>query len=451
MVGREHPTGTRSESWTPVGPTETALLAALIAEDEAAYTAALVTASLLLPVTEEAAEGREPARWVTHNIGGVTYLLTFTSPEAIAAAFPGIDVRYRVTDFFDLVAHWPNPEWRMAVDPGLPIATQLTSEVLRSLAEAGPPRPPHPDHLTPAEEDLWAALQEGDSPTFMSGLIRQPLLLPIPPRGGLSRDLTDPEFPWWQAESEIGEPGVPVFTSERMMISVLGEQDFIEVSVPYLVENWPDQTWYLMINPNTGLATRLTGTQAKNLGKWIADLRDAANEDIAEHNQQMSEDQPIGAPNGTIDPIDPSGHIDPADAADAADDSDEDLLDPTLPIVLQLVIPPAYLSSYLDQGYHRAAGLVHASRGSGRDTPARLYRRLGLLGSGSPFSASDEWVAVLRWSPDAETPEEWGRGEPRMESVLIPDGAEIHRILANRTEEPLARFDGAARQWQPLG
>lgn len=439
------------DEWMPVGPTEEALLTAAMAGDGAAFGTELAGSNLLLPVTEAAAEGLESPRWATNDLEGVTFLLAFTSPEALAAiAAPGSSVRYRVTDFFDLVEHWPDPEWRMALNPGLPIGAQLTSAELRDLVAAGPPIPLKPDRLTEAEETLWATLRAGDSPDFMATLIRQPLLLPLAPSGGLSRDMTDSEFPWWCVDNELGEPGLPIFTSEHLLESVLGDREFIEVSFPQLAESWPDSAWYLMVNPNTSLTTRLTGTQVQGLGTWFGDLRDAFHEDVAEYNQRVAEEQLLELAGQDLNDL--SAPLPAAlSAVDGAVSDSELGPDSEVPLVLQLVIPHAYLSSYLERGYDRAAGLIHTWYGVGRETPIGLYRRLGLLGSGSPFTTADEWVAVLRWLPDAATPPEWGRGEPRMEALVIPDGAEIHRIHADRTEDLLARFDAGARRWLPIG
>ena len=122
--------------------------------------------------------------------------------------------------------------------------------------------------------------------------------------------------------------------------------------------------------------------------------------------------------------------------------------DPGAPVMLQLLIPPGYVDSYLERGYHSAAGLVHRWWGPGRDTPIRLYRRLGLLGDGSPFTEADESVVVLRWPPGDPLPD-GDVDESRMDAVVVPDGAELHRLHRDGRDELIARFDVTDRRWRP--
>lgn len=441
-------------SWEPANQTEAAMLAAAQQRDQPAFLAAVRSSQLLLPVTEAAADGREAPRWTTGELEGTTFLPAFTSPEAIAAALPGVDVRYRVTSFQDLAAAWPHPDWRLALNPRLPIAAQLDYDVITALASQRQPPPTRPAQLTPGEEELWQAIVDGDSTNYLATLVRQTLLLPLAPEGGLSRDLTDPQFPWWRVTDDAGVTTIPVFTSEYLLREALAvDHDYIEVGPLQLVDSWPDPRYSLAIDPDTGLATLLTGEQVQTLDTFFREVRTALNDGLEEHRRRAAEAELHRLARFDPDELDieelDAGALE-ADAldADAVDaDAPGEVLAADAPLTLQLVIPHAYLSSYLDGGYNRAAGLVHAWRGPGRETPKSLYRRLGLLGEGSPFTVSDEWVAVLRWAPDEQTPEHWGRGEPCMEAVAIPDGAEIYRIGTDRAEERLARYDATAGRW----
>ena len=413
--------------WRPVTEAEVAMAAAVEAGDREAFLAAFAGGPLLLPVSPEAAAGRAQLAWPTGVFEGLTHVIAFTSPEAIAVCMPGESVSYRLASLTDVVAAWPDDSWWLAVDPGLPIGLRLSAAELRGLPD------PAADE---AEATLRDAIIRQDPDLLAAALLKAEIVVPLRPDGSESRDLTDPEFPWWCLPDAAGEPTLPVFTSEARLRQALGDHDFVVVSSYQLADSWPGPTWQLSVNPGTALATTVPGESVLALRNWLGQLRavvtDAA-EDERSRLLTMEQDEPAV-------PVQRSGSTTTAD-----DDDDEP--DPDLPLLLQMVIPLQYLPSYLDQGYDRAAGLVHAWRGPGRETPVRLYRRLGLLGDGSPFTEADEWAVVLRWAPDEETPADWGQGRPRMEALVVPNGAELYRIHRDGGEEAMARFDADARRW----
>ncbi|WP_082556504.1 SseB family protein [Modestobacter sp. Leaf380] len=91
-------------------------------------------AELALPVTEAAAEGREPAAWATVAGPDRTWVLAFTSVEAMVEATGGAATRARVLGFAELAAGWPDPRWGLAVDPGRRTPFSLESGALARLA-----------------------------------------------------------------------------------------------------------------------------------------------------------------------------------------------------------------------------------------------------------------------------------------------------------------------------
>ncbi|MBX7270168.1 SseB family protein [Micromonospora sp. Llam7] len=414
--------------WQPSTATERALLTAVDADDREGFLTELASGPLLVPVSAGAAAGREPAAWPTGNHDGVTHVVAYTSPAAIAAGLPGQSVSYRVSGLADLAVDWPDDDWVLAIDAGLPIGVRLTADELRTLAAP----------TVEAERPLREAILRQDPDVLMSVLLRAELVLPLRPGGPATRDLSDPEFPWWTLPDEQGRVSLPVFTSEARLRQSLGERDLVLVSSLQLTDRWPDLSWQLLLNPETPLAAALPGEALLTLRDWLGELREVVTE-AAEQEQRRRE---------TAAYADPSTVGVPAQRP-ATEPADDDGPDPGVPLLLQLVIPHRYLPSYLDDGYDRAAGLVHSWHGPGRDTPIRLYRRLGLLGAGSPFEESDEWVAVLRWPPGEATPEQWGQGRPRMESLVVPDGTELRCLHQDGRDELLARFDATARHWSP--
>ncbi|MBT8224029.1 MAG: SseB family protein [Dactylosporangium sp.] len=431
-------------AWTPANPHETAMLAAVKTGDQRMYLAALAAAPLLLPVSEEAAKGHEPMRWATGVVEGVTFLLAFTSTRAIAASMPERNVRYRVMRFVDLVAEWPDPAWRLALNPQLPITVHLDAPTLHRIRDAVPDAV-KANTPTPAEAILWSALLSDDLGAFMATLIRHTLLIPLRPDGGPSRDPTDPEFPWVYGTGKDGQRVIPVFTSERLLRQTLkNSDDFIELDLLAIAEAWPEGGLAMAVNPNTPLAAVLAPEQVRGLAGLAGEIQAAAEAALAERQEQETQATTVRLLSGE-DPFDPA----PAGWEPDIEQPDDA---PVLaePLMLQLAIPLPYLAAYLEQDYDRAAGLVHPRRAVGTESPLSLYRRLGLLGEGSPFTASDAWVAVLRWLPDEDTPASWGRGEPRMESLTVPHDAEIHRIHANQVEDRIARYDAGEGRWLPL-
>lgn len=416
--------------WQPVTGPETAMLAAATAGDRAALLAALVSGPLLMPVSPAAVAGHEPAAWPTGTLDGATHVLAFTSPDAIAACLPGQSLSFRMDSVADLIATWPDPSWVLAVDPGLPIGVRLTAAELREL----------PDLAVAGEEALREAISRGNPDALTVALLRAEIIVPLRPDGPPTRDLTDPDFPWWVLPDANGQATLSVFTSEERLHQALGDHDFVVISSLQLAENWPHPGWQLALNPGTPLAADLPGTAVRELGGWLGELRSVMTDTFEqEQRRQFAEEArpfvrpALAARPSAVDPDAP--HLDGPD--------------PNAPVLLQLVIPPMYVTAYLEQGYDRAAGLVHAWWGPGRETPERLYRRLELLGEGSPFSADDDWAVVLRWTPDDETPQEWAQGPPRMESLVVPGGAGLHRIRADGQEELVAVFDADARRWTP--
>jgi SseB protein N-terminal domain len=266
MTGPGAPPGASGQAgWRPATAAEEALRAAVERDDVAGYLAVVAETTLVLPVSEAAALGTEPAGWpVVALPGGATAVLAYTSPEALAGSLAASASRhYRAAAFVDLVENWPDPAWRLAIDPGLPIAVHLPGAELSGVVETVFA----PDNE--AEAAMVRARRTRDPEELLRALLGAELHLPCRP-GSRSRDLGDPEFPWWL------EPGggavVPAFTSERRLRGCLGvahgEVDFVIVHLLLLVESWPDRAWSMAVNPGTPMAATLTGEVIAELAGW---------------------------------------------------------------------------------------------------------------------------------------------------------------------------------------
>jgi hypothetical protein len=122
------PAGTDAADWAPANEVESALLAARRLGDEDAFLGLLRQVPLFLPAPDELelAESDEPVPFGTTTVDGVVHLVAFTSPDSLAHVLAEDAQSWLEITYPDLVRRWPDPTWRLAVDPGTPIETYLT-------------------------------------------------------------------------------------------------------------------------------------------------------------------------------------------------------------------------------------------------------------------------------------------------------------------------------------
>ncbi len=120
--------------WEPATEAETAMRDALRAADQELYFRLLARTELLLPVSPEALAGRAPMGWGTWNSGGRTHVLAFTSAESMRACLAEHAGSARRIAYHELAGAWPNHEWWLAVNPGLPIEGYLPPWFVTQLA-----------------------------------------------------------------------------------------------------------------------------------------------------------------------------------------------------------------------------------------------------------------------------------------------------------------------------
>src|SRR5439155_19502049 len=291
--------------WEPATEAERAMRDTLRNGDQEGYFKLLANSELLLPVSAEALAGRAPLGWGTWTTGGRTHVLAFTSPQALFASLAQHAGSYRKLNYADLASSWPNQEWWLAVDPGLPIEAYLPAwfvgqaadgevklpgratpdlshadeklsetgtpleEAAAALASAETPEPVRasgrarvrtpetpPPEFDPASEfdpandverKLLAAITAGDTDTFLSTLLLAKVLLPVPAgtvdfRPGMAG------FPW-QTEQIDGASFLVVFTSaERLRDRRPTAHDSVTVKFTELISSWPDENWSFAIN-----------------------------------------------------------------------------------------------------------------------------------------------------------------------------------------------------------
>jgi hypothetical protein len=111
--------------WEPATEAESAMLDALRVGDQEQYFRLLGRTDLILPVAADAGAARGPVGWGTWTADSRTHVLAFTSPSALDACLAEHAGTFRKVAFQDLAADWPDLEWWLAVNPGLPVEAYL--------------------------------------------------------------------------------------------------------------------------------------------------------------------------------------------------------------------------------------------------------------------------------------------------------------------------------------
>ncbi|WP_245665940.1 SseB family protein [Actinoplanes subtropicus] len=120
--------------WEPATDAEVAMRDALRTDDQESYFRILAGVDLLLPVSADALQGLAPLGWGTWSTGGRTHVLAFTSTAALQACLADYSGSARRVPYAELANTWPNLEWWLAVNPGLPIEGYLPAWFVAQLS-----------------------------------------------------------------------------------------------------------------------------------------------------------------------------------------------------------------------------------------------------------------------------------------------------------------------------
>ncbi|MCG5218940.1 SseB family protein [Streptosporangium soli] len=147
-------------------PFERRLAAAFDAGDLTLCLRMLRDSELALPAADD-----PPFAWPTVTGADRTWLVAYTSAEAMRAATAGAVSHLRVTSLTELAAGWPDLRWGLAVNPGLPAHFLLEPGTVARLAvpSLAQDRLAHPEPELPVVqkpltvEDLYTYLADGES------------------------------------------------------------------------------------------------------------------------------------------------------------------------------------------------------------------------------------------------------------------------------------------------
>ena len=161
--------------WEPSNETEHRLREALRADDQDGYFRILSQIELVLPLSYEDPSGVGGAdTWATWTTDDRTHILAFTSETALAVCLRDNAGSSRRVKFNALAAAWPDQEWWLAVNPGLPIEGYLPAWFVGQVAQGMTTVPAE----VPAEPD---PLGQAFSPINQSDPFANPME-PVEPR-----------------------------------------------------------------------------------------------------------------------------------------------------------------------------------------------------------------------------------------------------------------------------
>lgn len=137
--------------WEPSNDTEHQLREALRSEDQDAYFHILSRMDLILPLSQDDSHPQGLSdTWATWTDNERTHVLSFTSESAMQACLRGNAGPARRVSYTQLAQAWPNEDWWLAVNPGLPIEGYLPAWFVAQVA-TGNTAIPEENEPQPAE------------------------------------------------------------------------------------------------------------------------------------------------------------------------------------------------------------------------------------------------------------------------------------------------------------
>jgi hypothetical protein len=268
MAADPSATGT---AYPPANDVERQLLRLL--GDSDGYLRVIRTAPLYVPVLGANPSAQQPLVW-RHD--GVPHLAVFTSLAALRLRAGNSAEAYRVTDADELAARWPDPAWRLAINPGTPIGAYLAAPTLTVPLTEGVPGVEFDAAATfapgtPMEQVMRLARDVNDPGTLLDALVVSPVVMPTAVAAHASQ-IGELDFPWL-VDLRGPAPVINVFTStERLDEGGYAQATTVRADFVAILKAWPDPDLWLAVNAGSAIATVFAGTQVAELLNWARGL-----------------------------------------------------------------------------------------------------------------------------------------------------------------------------------
>lgn len=475
---------TPDTAFTPLDEEERSLYEAASRGDRKEFLRTLlVVRQIWVPVVEGGdqmlAPGRPGFQWYVDDSSGRPVVPLYTGPGRMKDAMGGHP--FVLSDLAKVLRFWPDPALELVINGGTAIGASIAGDSVTSMAaqvdaDAAARLATDFPAQSDAERQMFDVRTDPDM--VVKVLLDATVFLPVwsrtPP--AVQTRPGDASFPW-SAVPVRGRPSVLAFTSFDWMKAAVGTTGFVMPTFAELIAGWPEHDWSVSVNPGTPIELMLSGEQIRTLALSLADR--VAEDMPPPRVPEGGPPQPVIAPVAALAETEMSVPVEAAEPSGAAADP------PPGPwAIMQKVVPHDQVGWYLEQAYDRVAGFVYRVQDVvDLNTPKLLFESLGLVREGSPFTAEDGTVHVIRWpayrsglyripfggqSDDAlrlwgdsgwvvEPAPFGGDGfapgsagtirEYKVDSMRLPHGSEMYAIGGDGSERFVARYDADRQSW----
>jgi hypothetical protein len=484
---------TPDAAFTPLDEEERTLCEAAARGDRKEFLRTLLDVrQIWVPVVEGGdlmlAPGRPGFQWYVDDSSGRPIVPLFTGPGRMRDAMGGHP--FVLSDLAKVLRFWPDPALELVVNGGTAIGASISGDRVTMMsgqvdADAAARLASDFPAQSDAERQMFDVRSDPDMvvKVLMDTTVFLPVWSRTPP--AVQTRPGDADFPW-SAVPVRGRPSVLAFTSFDWMKAAVGTTGFVMPTFAELIASWPEHDWGVSVNPGTPIEVALAGEQIRALG--------------ASNAGRMTDTMPPPLPADGVVPLSGTVAEPPRHEDTSAPQGDPARLDaPPVPdarrdepadsppgpwAIMQKVVPHEQVAWHLEQAYDRVAGFVHRVQDVvDLNTPKLLYDSLGLFRDGSPFSADDAEVHVIRWpayrsglyripfgGQSEEAVRAWGDSgwmlelppfggdgfapgsagsirEYKVDSMRLPHGSEMYAIGSDGSERFVARYDADRLLW----
>jgi hypothetical protein len=259
-----------AQAWQPASTLESSLAEALARDAHDEYRGVLGSATVLIP-RQPGADPAAPAWPTAQAQDGRTFIMAFTSLDAMRYGVgTDADSAWPIP-FADLAHLWPDPAVWLAVNVATPIQAIVDAAAIQRIASTG-------EALSfPVDAALRAAVLSDDKTAYAMALVAAELVLPLAEDAEDAAALGDPAFGWTKTTAD-GAPAIVAYSSRQRLQANLGEVPFTTADTTDVLAAWPDSHTALAVNPGTPLNGLISGAAMRGLAHWVGQVDEAAQE-----------------------------------------------------------------------------------------------------------------------------------------------------------------------------